>query len=307
MAVRGGVCAAAGVVGTWGGGIDSPQLRRIGTAVGRTFAFHAVLAVFWLFLYAALSGVDQALGLGGRYTVLLLVFLAIVAVVFYWLVPVLRVLVAEPDEWDRWAAGAERLLVRLGLGTGDQRLTALGVGVREGAERLSGAVRSVRGMPDRAAMGLPHVRGEALLKQYERWATTPSTLVRWQTHTDAEGQRYVVLRGQPEAVAFAEQEFKDNAPLETVDLGGKTAVPWADRRRAEGALAEALDHMEVYWDSPMGLVTVRGGQLVRVKEPAKRAVCLGQWGGRPEGAAQLEEWEREDEKAAKEEGGDARR
>ena len=264
--------------GTWGGGIDSPQLRRIGTAVGRTFAFHAALAVFWLFLYAALSGVDQALGLGGRYTVLLLVFLAIVAVVFYWLVPVLRVLVAEPDEWDRWAAGAERLLVRLGLGTGNQRLTALGTGLGEQATRLSNAVRSARALPDRVTSGLPHVRGDALLSQYEHMAAHPGALARWTERTEPDGQRYLVLGGHSGAVDLVRREFVGNVPLTTVDLGGAVAVPWPAREKAQKALAEALDGVVVYWDSPMGPVTLRQGRLVRIGAVPPRSVCMGPWG-----------------------------
>lgn len=264
--------------GTWGGGIDSPQLRRIGTAVGRTFAFHAALAVFWLFLYAALSGVDQALGLGGRYTVLLLVFLAIVAVVFYWLVPVLRVLVAEPDEWDRWAAGAERLMVKLGLGTGNTRLAEIGVGVREAAERASGAVRSARALPEQAAAGLPHVRGEAMLTQYEHLAAHPGALARWTERTEPDGQRYLVLGGHLGAVDLVRREFAGNVPLTTVDLGGAAAVPWPAREKAQKALAEALDGVVVYWDSPMGPVTLRQGRLVRIGAVPPRSVCMGPWG-----------------------------
>ena len=160
--------------GTWQGGIESPQLRRIGTAVGRTFAFHALLAVFWLFMYAALAGVDEALGLGGRYTVLLLVFLAVLGAVFYWLVPVVRVLVAEPDEWDRWAARAERLMVQLGLGTGIARLAAIGVGAREGAERLSGSVRSARSLPDRTGWrpACPTCAASSSWRSMSTWRST---------------------------------------------------------------------------------------------------------------------------------------
>ncbi len=248
--------------GTWAGGVESPQLRRIGTAVGRTFAFHALLAVFWLFMYAALAGVDEALGIGGRYTVLLLVFLAVIGAVFYWLVPVLRVLVAEPDEWDRWAARAERLMVQLGLGTGSRRLAAMGMGLREGAERLSESVRSARALPDRMTSGLPHVRGEELLARYEHMAEHPGTLARWMERTQPDGRRYLVLGGHPAAV----------------DLGGAVAVPWPDREKAQKALASALDGTVVYWESPTGPVTLRQGHLVRIGEVPPRAVCMGRWG-----------------------------
>jgi hypothetical protein len=247
--------------------------------VGRTFAFHALLAVFWLFMYAALAGVDEALGLGGRYTVLLLVFLAVLGAVFYWLVPVVRVLVAEPDEWDRWAARAERLMVQLGLGTGNSRLAAIGVGVREGAERLSGSVRSARSLPDRVASGvLPHVRGEQLLAQYEHMAEHPGALARWRERTEPDGRRYLVLGGHPAAVDLARREFAGNVPLATVDLGGAVAVPWPDRERAQKALAMALDGAVVYWESPMGPVTLRQGRLVRIGDVPPRSVFMGRWG-----------------------------
>ena len=133
-------------------------------------------------------------------------------------------------------ATAERLMVQLGLGTGRARLAAIGVGVREGAERLSGSVRSARSLPERVTSGLPHVHGD--LAQYEHMAEHPGALARWRERTEPDCRRYLVLGGHPAPMDLARREFVGNVPLATVDLGG--AVPWPDRERAQKALAVAL-------------------------------------------------------------------
>lgn len=272
--------------GTWSGGIKSTQMHRIEVGVARTFSFHALLAVFWLFMYAAMAGVDEALGLGGRYTVLLLVFFAVIGSIFYWLVPVLRVLVGEVDEWGQWAVQAERLMLKLGLGTGNTRLVEMGAGMREGVDRLAQAVRSVGTMPDRTVSSisssisdrLPHVRGGQILAQYEGMVKSPESLAHWQERTEPDGRRYMVLGGNPEAVDLVRREFATNEPLDTVDLHGAAAVPWPDREKAKEALAAALAGVVVYWDSPMGPVTLRQGRAVRIGAVPPRSVCMGQWG-----------------------------
>jgi|GEM_PF-5132322 len=50
------------------------------------------------------------------------------------------------------------------------------------------------------------------------------------------------------------------------------------RAVAEAALASAMEDVTVYWDSPLGPVTMRGGRMVRVGPVPPRAVCLGRWG-----------------------------
>ncbi len=124
-------------------------------------------------------------------------------------------LVAEPDEWDRWAG---RLMVQLSLGTGSTRLTAMGVGRgAAGRGRAAVGVRAARALPDRMTSGLPHIRGEELL-------------ARWMERTESDGRRHLVLGGHP------------------------VAVPWPDREKAQEAVANALDGavVVVCWESPMG-------------------------------------------------------
>jgi len=212
----------------WSGGPESPQMRRVGTAVVRTLGFHTLMAVFWLFMYAAAAGVDQALGLGGRSVVLLLVALAIVGSIFYWVVPVLRALVAEDggaEEMDRWAARAERLMTRFAAATGNARLAEAGSEWRSRIERHTGRLRDLAGAPERArdaVLGsLQHVQGEQLLLRYEKAADDPQSLVRWESCTTADGRRYAALQGHPGAVALAQREFGGNVPLPTEAMDGR--------------------------------------------------------------------------------------
>ena len=55
-------------------------------------------------------------------------------------------------------------------------------------------------------------------------------------------------------------------------------MPWPDREKAQKALAEALDGAVVYWEGPMGPVTLRQGRLTRIGKVPPRAVCVGGWG-----------------------------
>ena len=110
-------------------------------------------------------------------------------------------------------------------------------------------------------------------------ADAPQTLVRWQPHTAPDGRRYVVLHGNADAVALARREFGANVPLPSLcDIGGHPAVPVTDRAAADAALVAAFEGVLVYWDSPLGPVTMRGGSMVRVGEVPPRAVCMGRWG-----------------------------
>ena len=274
------------VWGMWSGGLESPTMRRIGTATARTLGFHTLMALFWLFMYGAASGVDQALGLGSRMVVLLLVAMALVASVFYWLVPVLRAFVAEDagaDALEQWAARAERLMTQVAAATGNARLAEVGGAWRARVRGVTDTVRDAAASPDRlrdAVVGAsPHARGEALLAQYERIAEHPQALVRWQAHEEPDGRRYLVLHGNGDAVTLARREFETNVPLPSLcDVGGHAAVPIADRAAAEAGLDAAFEGVLVYWDSPLGPVTMRGGSMVRVGQVPPRAVCMGRWG-----------------------------
>jgi hypothetical protein len=264
--------------GMWNGGIDSPQMRRITVAVGRTYGFHTLIAIYWLMMYAAASAMNEALGMGGQYVVLLLGGLAVVGGLFYWALPVVRALAGEADEWDQWAARAERLLVRIGIGTRDVRWAEAGAQLRGAVGAVTEGVRSAARAPDRAVSALPHVRGGELLERYEKVVAEPGSLVRWVEKRDEEGHRYYSLEGQPEAVAFVRREFASSVPLVTEDRGGEITVPGNRRADAERALADSLDGVLVYWESPLGPVTLRGGSIVRIARVPQRAICLGKWG-----------------------------
>ena len=274
------------VWGMWSGGPESPAMRRVGSAAARTLGFHTLLALFWLFMYGAASGVDQALGLGSRVVVLLLVAMALIGAIFYWVVPVLRVLVSEDgaaDALDQWAARAERLMTRLSAASGNAALAEAGGGLRARARGATDTWRHAAAAPEHlraAALGaLPQARGERTLARYERLAESPQALVRWEPHDAADGRRYLVLHGNAGAVALGRREFGANVPLPSLrDVGGHPAVPVADRAAAEAALGAAFEGVLVYWDSPLGPVTMRGGSMVRVGDVPPRAVCMGRWG-----------------------------
>lgn len=103
----------------------------------------------------------------------------------------------------------------------------------------------MRSLPDQALSGLPHVRGEQLLMQYEHLVAQPGAPAEWTARTGPDGRRYLVLGGHPVAVDLARRWFASNVPLTTVDLGGAAAVRWPDREKAQKALAEALDRTVV--------------------------------------------------------------
>jgi len=77
------------------------------------------MAPFWLFMYGAASGVDQALGLGSRAVVLLLVIMALIAASTGWCrccAPSWPRMAAA-DALDQWAARAERLMTQFAAAT----------------------------------------------------------------------------------------------------------------------------------------------------------------------------------------------
>ena len=79
---------------------------------------------------------------------------------------------------------------------------------------------------------------------------------------------------------MARREFETKVPLPTPlrVVDGRSVVPVADRAAAEAGLASALEEVLVYWDSPLGPVTMRAGSRVRVRDVPPRAVCMGRRG-----------------------------
>lgn len=275
--------------GTWDGGVGSPRFESLKTVWGRTLAFHTALAVFWLFLYGAMSGVDQALGLGGKYIILLLLVLVIAGSLFYWVVPLARALVGGEtgqSAAEQWADQAAKLLTRVSVETGNPHLAEMGATLREDVRGRMGRARTVaKALPDlqhdRFSLSLETLGVGNRVAAYEKAASDPASLVHWEPYTTDAGDRYVVLTGRATAVEYA-QKALSHMPIQGVTLetlpDGRMAARASQGAKVAAALPVVMADAVPYWHSPLGWVTMRDGLLVKLSEAPERGISMGEWG-----------------------------